>query len=96
MTTIRPARPGDEEHIFRLLAELARFEKLEHELTGTAEALALHCVLGFTIAEIAEATGAPPNTVRGRLVSAKQTLRSVLADDAELNEQLRDWSRGAG
>ena len=42
MTTIRPARPGDEAHIFRLLAELARFEKLEHELIGTAEALALH------------------------------------------------------
>lgn len=61
-----------------------------------AEALALHCVLGFTIAEIAEATGILPNTVRGRLVSAKQTLRAVLADDAELNEQLRDWSRGAG
>jgi GNAT superfamily N-acetyltransferase len=38
-TTIRPARPGDEEHIFRLLRELARFEKLEHELTGSAEAL---------------------------------------------------------
>lgn len=40
--TVRPARPGDEQHIFRLLRELARFEKLEHELTGSAEALASH------------------------------------------------------
>ena len=61
-----------------------------------AEALAMHCVLGFTVAEIAEASGVVPNTVRSRLVSAKQTLRAVLASDTELEEQLRDWSRGAG
>lgn len=61
-----------------------------------AEALAMHCVLGFTVAEIAEATGVVPNTVRSRLVTAKQTLRAVLASDTELEEQLRDWSRGAG
>lgn len=41
-TTIRPARPGDEEHIFRLLRELARFEMLEHQLTGSADALGRH------------------------------------------------------
>jgi RNA polymerase sigma-70 factor (ECF subfamily) len=61
-----------------------------------AEALAMHCVLGYTVAETAEATGVPANTVRSRLVSAKTQLRSVLADDAELSEQLREWSRGAG
>ena len=61
-----------------------------------AEALAMHCILGFTVGEIAEATGVVPNTVRSRLVSAKQSLRAVLADDAELEAQLRDWSRGAG
>ena len=41
-TTIRSAQPGDEEQIFRLLRELAQFEKLGHELTGSAEALGLH------------------------------------------------------
>lgn len=41
-TTIRFARPGDEEHIFRLVRELAQFEKLEHELTGSAAALREH------------------------------------------------------
>ncbi len=41
-TTIRPARPGDEQHIFRLVRELAQFEKLEHQLTGTAAALGVH------------------------------------------------------
>jgi len=61
-----------------------------------AEALAMHCVLGYTVAETAQATGVPPNTVRSRLVSAKALLRGVLAQDAELAEQLREWSRGAG
>jgi len=40
--TIRSARPGDEEHIFRLLEELARFEMLEHELSGSAADLRVH------------------------------------------------------
>ena len=73
--------------LLRLLNDLPRAQ---------AEALAMHCVLGFTIAETADAVGAPANTVRGRLVSAKQTLRAALAQDFELEEQLRDWSRGAG
>ncbi|HEU5074875.1 MAG TPA: RNA polymerase sigma factor [Polyangiaceae bacterium] len=73
--------------VLRLLNELPQAQ---------AETLAMHCVLGFTVAEIAEATGVVSNTVRSRLVSAKQTLRAVLADDTELEAQLRDWSRGAG
>ena len=73
--------------VLRLLNELPQPQ---------AEALAMHCVLGYTIAETAQATGVPINTVRGRLVSAKVSLRGVLAEDAELEEQLRDWSRGAG
>jgi len=40
--SIRPALPGDEKHIFRMIAELARFESLEHEVTGTAETLGRH------------------------------------------------------
>jgi len=60
-----------------------------------AETLALHCVLGYTVEETARATSVPPNTVRGRLVSAKASLREALALDSELEEQLRAWSRGA-
>ena len=40
--TIRPARPGDAPKIFALISELARYEKLEHEVTGSAEALDRH------------------------------------------------------
>ena len=39
---IRNAAPGDETGIFRLIGELAQFERLEHQLTGTEERLAEH------------------------------------------------------
>lgn len=39
---IRPARPGDEHGIFALIRSLASYEKLEHEVTGTADALGTH------------------------------------------------------
>jgi RNA polymerase sigma factor (sigma-70 family) len=57
-----------------------------------AEVLALHCVLGYTIDEIASATRSPVNTVRGRLVTAKAALRARLADDEQLTETLRGVS----
>ena len=58
----------------RASAELVR------ELVATlpdaqAEALAMHCVLGFTVGEIAEAAGLPLETVRSRLRLAKNALR---------------------
>ena len=40
--TIRPAQPGDEQGLFVLIGELARFEKLEHLVTGTPSDLAQH------------------------------------------------------
>src|SRR6187397_1742496 len=40
--SIRPALPGDEKHLFRMIVELARFAGMEREVTGTAEALARH------------------------------------------------------
>jgi RNA polymerase sigma factor (sigma-70 family) len=49
-----------------------------------AEVLALHCALGYTLSEIAAASGVPLNTVRGRLVTAKQFLRKQLLDQARL------------
>jgi GNAT superfamily N-acetyltransferase len=38
--TIRPAAPGDEAVLLSLIRALARFERLDHTVTGSAEALA--------------------------------------------------------
>ncbi|HEY5088704.1 MAG TPA: GNAT family N-acetyltransferase [Polyangia bacterium] len=40
--TIRPAVPGDEHALFDLVRALARFERLEHTVTGSGEALGRH------------------------------------------------------
>src|SRR5678816_2054597 len=39
---IRPAVPGDERVLFDLVNALARYEKLEHEVSGSAATLAAH------------------------------------------------------
>ncbi len=39
---IRPAAPADAEGIFTLIQELAVYEKLAHQVTGTAAALTAH------------------------------------------------------
>lgn len=44
-----------------------------------AEALALHCVAGCTVSEIADATDTPLETVRSRLRLARRALRQRLA-----------------
>ena len=43
-----------------------------------AEALALHCIAGCSLAEIAAATNAPQETVKSRLRLARQALRRTL------------------
>ena len=69
------------------------FEALLDELPAAqAETLALHCILGYTVAETAELCGVPVNTVRGRLVSAKAALRRRLDNDTALKELLRGVS----
>lgn len=40
--SIRPARPGDEQTLFGMIRQLARFERLEGAVTGSAEALREH------------------------------------------------------
>lgn len=57
-----------------------------------AEALALHCVLGYTVEETALVSGVPANTVRSRLLNAKAALRKRLAGDTLLDELLRGAS----
>jgi RNA polymerase sigma factor (sigma-70 family) len=50
-----------------------------------AEVLALHCVLGYTVAEIADAAGIPLETVRSRLRLAKQRAKERAASDPRLS-----------
>jgi RNA polymerase sigma-70 factor (ECF subfamily) len=57
-----------------------------------AEAIGLHCVLGYTVAEAAAAAGVPINTMRGRLVAAKTALRQRLERDSAGGELLRGAS----
>jgi RNA polymerase sigma factor (sigma-70 family) len=50
-----------------------------------AEVLALHTMLGYTVEETAQVTGAPVNTVRSRLRAALSALRqAVLAEGTRL------------
>lgn len=58
--------------LWRLLDELP---------PAQAEALALRCIEGFSIEEIAAASGCPVETVKSRLRLAKATLRSRIAAD---------------
>jgi RNA polymerase sigma factor (sigma-70 family) len=67
------------------------FRRLLDELPPVqSEVLALHTVLGFTIAEVAAAAGVPANTVRSRLLNAKAALRKRLGEDPELHDLVRD------
>lgn len=81
LTDTRPL--PDEQADGRASAALVR------ELVATlpeaqAEALALHCVLGFTVAEIAETAGVAIETVRSRLRVAKSSLRARAQADPRL------------
>ncbi|HVW24053.1 MAG TPA: RNA polymerase sigma factor [Polyangiaceae bacterium] len=53
-----------------------------------AETLALRVVLGWSLEEVAIATGAPINTVRSRVRLAKEALRRRLEEDPRLVEEL--------
>jgi GNAT superfamily N-acetyltransferase len=57
---IRSAAPGDERALFALIRGLARFEKLEDTVTGSAEALREHLFGARPVAEalLAEEDGA--------------------------------------
>jgi RNA polymerase sigma-70 factor (ECF subfamily) len=64
-------------------------EALLDELPANqAEVLVLHVALGFTIDEIAGATGRPPETIRSRLRLAKQALRDRIQASPALSEIL--------
>jgi RNA polymerase sigma-70 factor (ECF subfamily) len=62
---------------------------LEELPPAQAEVLALHTMLGHSVAEAAAITGVPVNTVRSRLRAALGALRERAAADAALAEAAR-------
>jgi RNA polymerase sigma factor (sigma-70 family) len=80
------ASPGDEvwagrrrEALRALLDELPEVQ---------AETFALRVALGYSMQEVASATGAPVNTVRSRLRLAREALRRRIEQDPSLSEVL--------
>jgi len=69
---------GPEQQLASAQAAAAVRELLATLPAPQAEALALHCVGGCTLAEIASATGAPLQTVKSRLRLARRALRRAL------------------
>jgi RNA polymerase sigma-70 factor, ECF subfamily len=67
-----------EQRVASARAATAVRELLSTLPAAQAEALALHCIAGCTLAEIAAATGAPQETVKSRLRLARQALRQTL------------------
>lgn len=59
---------------------------LDQLSSPTAEALALHFMLGYTVSEIATTLDVSPDTVWSRLKLGKQALRKALNSDQQLNE----------
>jgi RNA polymerase sigma factor (sigma-70 family) len=64
------------------------FSLLDQLPQATAEALALHFMFGYTVAEIAMTLGVPPDTVWSRLKLGKQALRKALAQSERLSDLL--------
>jgi RNA polymerase sigma-70 factor (ECF subfamily) len=58
-----------------------------------AEVLALHCVLGHTMNEVASICGAPIDTVRSRLRAAKSALLTRAMADPRLRELVEEAAR---
>ncbi len=63
---------------------------LERLPEPTAEALALHFMLGYTVEEIATSSDVSPNTVWSRLKLGKRALQQALARDQRLADLLRE------
>lgn len=57
-----------------------------------AEVLALHCVMGYTVREIADASCVPVETVRSRLRLSKQLLRRYVLGDPRLEDVIEESS----
>jgi RNA polymerase sigma-70 factor (ECF subfamily) len=85
------ADPGDESPL--TVAISCERRRVVHSLLDdlsepTAEAMALHFMLGYTVSEIATALAVSPDTIWSRLKSGKRALRKALSEDDRLNELL--------
>jgi len=81
--------PQDAHLASRAGAELAR-ELCDQLPAPQAEAFALHCVLGYTMTEVAAISGAPLETVRSRLRTAKAALVQKALADPRLRELVEE------
>lgn len=81
----------DDELSARVSAEAVR-RLLDTLPLEQAEALALHCVLGFTLPEVAASSGAPLETVRSRLRLAKVALRERVLKEPALSPLVEESS----
>ena len=78
--------PGDDPEAPRRRALLRAL--LDELPEAQAETLVLRVMLGYSMAEVAEATSVPLNTARSRLRLAKEALRSRIEGDQALSEML--------
>jgi RNA polymerase sigma-70 factor (ECF subfamily) len=79
----------DAEMVARARAQAMR-ELLDGLPIEQAEVLAMHCVLGYTVREIAESSRAPAETVRSRLRLAKEAIREHIAGNPRLARLVGD------
>jgi RNA polymerase sigma-70 factor (ECF subfamily) len=84
-------RSPDDELSARVSAEAVR-RLLDTLPLEQAEVLALHCVLGFTLPEVADSSGAPLETVRSRLRLAKAALRERALKEPALSPSVEESS----
>jgi len=83
--------PPDALAASRASVQLAR-ELCDSLPSAQAEALALHCVLGYTMSEVASICGAPLETVRSRLRSAKTALVARALADPRLRDLVEEMA----
>lgn len=82
------AEPSPADALFLRGRREALAALLDELPANQAEVLVLHAALGFTIDEIAAATGRPAETIRSRLRLGKQALRDRIQANPELGEML--------
>ena len=85
------ARGPDEEAMAQARATVVR-DLLDRLPVEQAEVLAMHCILGYTVREISDASRAPVETVRSRLRLSKQALRDRVANDPLLEKIVGELS----
>jgi RNA polymerase sigma-70 factor, ECF subfamily len=83
--------PPDALAASRASVQLAR-ELCDSLPAAQAEALALHCVLGYTMSEVASICDAPLETVRSRLRTAKAALVARALADPRLRDLVEEMA----